>query len=378
MLTWRNYSHPVRMAYAAWSVLTESGDGDAHRLIARHGPIEALNLVGSAIAGGTEIAVPGKAAQRWAPRIAALHLDELVDRHLSYGGFLLTPDDEFWPRLFADLGDRAPFALWARGKNLATLMSAAPHVSIVGARAATTYGLHMATELASHLATLGHTIVSGGAFGIDGAAHRGALAVDGPTVAILAGGPDRFYPAAHTSLLEAIESRGLIISEHPPGRAPSRFRFLERNRLIAALGAVTIVVQAALRSGALRTARDASELGRHVAAIPGPVTDMASAGCHEAIRSQLAVLVTDADEVRELIAPIGTHDATKVSEQAGLLDGLEPHEAKVLDVLPPRGSYELTRVAEESALSIEDARAALGMLTLAGKVEQVGHAFRRS
>lgn len=388
---------PEVRAYATWSALTESGDAAALRLISRHGPVESLDRVAHALRTGADIApanrradsaaapdatataaIDAAALKRWAPRFERLEIDSLLATHASYGGYLITPHDDAWPTHLADLGARMPLALWCRGPRTDTLAPAPPPIAIVGARAASTYGLHMARELAAELAMCGHPIVSGGAFGIDGAAHRGALAADGPTLAILAGGVDRFYPRAHHDLLAAIEAAGLIISEHPPGRTPSRFRFLERNRLIAALSDATVVVQAALRSGALRTARDASELGRQVAAVPGPVTDMASSGCHEAIRSQLATLVTDACEVRELVTPIGTLDATKHSEASGILDDLTPAQARVLDVLPPRGSLDIPAIADEAALSVAEVRAALGMLTLANKATQIGHAFRRA
>ncbi|OKL55129.1 DNA protecting protein DprA [Bowdeniella nasicola] len=397
---------PEVRAYATWSALTESGDGAALRLISRHGPVDALDRVAHALRTWADVApanrradsaclatataaapdataiaaIDSAALKRWAPRFERLEIDSLLATHASYGGYLITPHDDAWPTRLADLGARMPLALWCRGPRTDTLAPApapAP-IAIVGARAASTYGLHMARELAAELAMCGHPIISGGAFGIDGAAHRGALAADGPTLAILAGGVDRFYPRAHHDLLAAIEAAGLIISEHPPGRTPSRFRFLERNRLIAALSDATVVVQAAIRSGALRTARDASELGRQVAAVPGPVTDMASSGCHEAIRSQLATLVTDACEVRELVTPIGTLDATKLSDAGGILDDLTPAQARVLDVLPPRGSLDISAIADEAALSVAEVRAALGMLTLANKATQIGHAFRRA
>ena len=150
----------------------------------------------------------------------------------------------------------------------------------------------------------GATVVSGAAIGIDGAAHRGALAVDGATVAVLACGVDRVYPAAHATLLERIAATGLVVSEYPPGSVPARHRFLVRNRLIAALGAGTVVVEAALRSGAQRTAADTEALGRLVMAVPGPVTSGPSAGCHQLIRDG-ALLVTSADDVLEAVGRLG-------------------------------------------------------------------------
>jgi DNA processing protein len=176
-------------------------------------------------------------------------------------------------------------------------------LSIVGARACTGYGSYIAGALGADLASAGIAVVSGAALGIDAAAHRGALAVGGPTIAVLACGIDRVYPRAHEVLLHAIAERGAVLSELPPGAAPTRFRFLHRNRIIAALGVGTVVVEAALRSGSLVTARLAAELGRVVMAVPGPVTSDQSAGAHELIRDG-ATLVTEASQVREAYASL--------------------------------------------------------------------------
>ena len=203
-------------------------------------------------------------------------------------------------------GDLAPpIALWVRGPGvLDELCDQA--AAIVGARAATGYGLHVAGELGAGLATAGFTVVSGAAIGVDGAAHRGALAAGGPNVAVLACGIDRSYPAAHEALLDRIAATGVVLSEYPPGSVPARHRFLVRNRLIAGLAAGTVVVEAGLRSGAQRTAADARSLGRPVMAVPGPVTSGRSAGCHRMIREG-AVLVTRVEEVLEEVGRLGLH-----------------------------------------------------------------------
>jgi DNA processing protein len=190
------------------------------------------------------------------------------------GARYLIPGDEGWPTPLDDMGGRAPIGLWMIGG----FPSDAPVVAMVGARACTGYGLQAAGQLASELAKDGVTIVSGAALGVDGAAHRGTLAVGGVTVAVLACGVDRRYPASHDGLIQAIGERGAVLAELPPGTAPTRFRFLARNRLIAGLAAATVVVEAAGRSGSLVTARLAAELGRAVFAVPGPITSRLSMG----------------------------------------------------------------------------------------------------
>jgi DNA processing protein len=155
----------------------------------------------------------------------------------------------------------------------------------------------MATQIADGLAGKRCTVISGGGYGIDAAAHTSALAAEGVTVAVLACGPDQVYPSGHQDLLKAIGRNGVIVSEYPPGQRPSRRRFLARNRLIAALSAGTVVVEAAVRSGTMVTARHAQQLERPVMAVPGPVTSVQSSGCHQLIRDGVATCVTSAGEV---------------------------------------------------------------------------------
>lgn len=214
----------------------------------------------------------------------------------------LIPGDEQWPRALDDLGGRAPLGLWIRGG----WRTQAPAVSVVGARACTGYGNQAAGQLSADLARTGAVVVSGAALGVDGAAHRGALAVGGTTVAVLACGIDRSYPASHTALIEAIGQRGAVIAELPPGTSPTRFRFLARNRLIAALGLGTVVVEAAARSGSLVTARLAAELGRAVFAVPGPVTSRQSTGTN-LLLCDGAVPALDA---RQVLAELGIEPPT--------------------------------------------------------------------
>ena len=228
---------------------------------------------------------------------------------------LICPGDPEWPGQLADLGDDQPYALWLRG-NADLRFSCLRSVAIVGSRAATAYGSYVAAEFAASVAARGWAVVSGGAFGVDAAAHRGALGADGVTVAVLACGVDVPYPAAHAELFDAIAAQGVLVSEWPPGRHVSRLRFLVRNRVIAALATGTLVVEAGERSGALNTARHARDLGRRLMAVPGPVTSDLSAGCHQIIREWQGTLVTSAAEVIEHLSPVGETVALRAAATA--------------------------------------------------------------
>ncbi|NUP53682.1 MAG: DNA-protecting protein DprA [Catenulispora sp.] len=288
------------------------------------------------------------------------------------GARYLIPADPEWPPALDDLGDTMPLGLWLRG-DLDLVSATTRSVSIVGARIATGYGMHVAGELAAGLAERGWSVVSGAARGIDGAAHRGALAARGITAAVLACGIDLVYPAGHEALIGAIAADGLVVSELPPGTSVSRFRFLDRNRLIAALGRGTVVVEAAARSGSLVTARLADELGRPVLAVPGPVTSEASEGTHQLIRDG-ALLVTRAPEVIEQLGDLGTDLAEPApwdrSASRRPRDALDPVAARVLDALPPEGRDALDTVEAALAAGLEPrvVHAALGRLSASGWV----------
>jgi DNA processing protein len=290
------------------------------------------------------------------------------------GARYVIPSDPEWPVALDDLGDAVPLGMWFLGT--ADLVAASRRaVSIVGARIATSYGIHVAGELAAGMAERGWAVISGAARGIDGAAHRGALAARGVTVAALACGIDLVYPAGHEALIGAIASDGLVVSELPPGTSVSRFRFLDRNRVIAALGLGTLVVEAAARSGSLVTARLADELGRPVLAVPGPVTSEASEGTHQLIRDG-ALLVTRAAEVIEQLGELGADLAEPtVAARASSRrprDSLDPIAARVLDALPVagRGALDTVEAALAAGLEPRAVHAALGRLTAAGWVER--------
>jgi DNA processing protein len=223
---------------------------------------------------------------------------EEIERTLDEGTRLrlVCPGDAEWPDGLDQLGDAAPVALWVTGAADVGL-SCQGSVAVTGSRAATAYGSYLGAELGSCLGGLGHAVISGGAFGIDAAAHRGALAADGVTIVVTAGGPDVSYPAAHAELFSTIAANGALVSEAPPGTLPARLRFQARHRVIAALAAGTVIVEAGLRSGALAVATCARDLGRPVMAVPGPVTSDLSAGCNELIRSGHATLVASGSNV---------------------------------------------------------------------------------
>src|SRR3954454_21829556 len=238
--------------------------------------------------------------------------------------------------------------------------------AIVGTRACTTYGEHVAADLAAGLVERDVSVVSGGAYGIDGAAHRAALAADGFTVAVLAGGIDVSYPAGHAALFHRIGEQGLLVTEYPPGLRPQRHRFLTRNRLVAALSGATVVVEAGARSGAANTAAWAGALGRGVCAVPGPVTSSASVGCHVLLRAG-AIVVTRADEVVEEIGHVGELAADEARPRS-LLDDLAENEQRVYDALPARGASTADEVAVASGLPPTKVLGPLSMLEIAGLV----------
>lgn len=293
-------------------------------------------------------------------------------------GRLLCPGDAEWPDSLADLDNTdlgAPLALWVRGPGDLGLCTARA-AAVVGSRAATGYGAHVAGELGAELAERGCTVVSGGAYGIDAAAHRGALAVSGGTVVVLACGVDVPYPRGHESLFGRVAAEGLLVSEWPPGCAPMRHRFLVRNRVIAALTAGTVVVEAAARSGALSTARHARNLDRAVMAVPGPVTSTMSTGCHALLREPDTTLVTSAAEVLDLIGRIGVDMAPLVLGPILPRDGLGPEVRRVLEAVPALRAVGPARIAVAAGVDQRTVLRSLGSLQYAGFVEMTAAGWR--
>jgi DNA processing protein len=249
-------------------------------------------------------------------------------------------------------------------------------VAVVGSRSATTYGDAVARDIAATLAQASWTVVSGAAFGIDQAAHRGALAARGPTVAVLACGADRAYPKAHTALIDYVADVGLVVSEAPPGCAPTRIRFLARNRLIAALASGTVVVEAAVRSGALNTASWTAGLGRPVMGVPGPVTSAPSAGVHQLVRSRDALLVTWGEEVLEAVGPMGRFAVSDPRAPEQPRDRLTSRQRQVLDAVPLVRGAESHRIAATAGVAHPRTEEALLALHEAGLVERQAGRWR--
>ncbi|MEZ0163892.1 DNA-processing protein DprA [Kineococcus sp. LSe6-4] len=363
-----------RLARAAWSRLAEPGDVAAARLVAEVGATLALEAV-----------VTGRGPERWRTRLEDVDPAGDVAAVRAAGGRLVVPGDEEWPAGLADLdvdatGERplgAPFCLWVRGPaRLGDV--AARSAALVGSRAATAYGQHVTAELAVGLAERGFAVVSGGAFGIDAAAHRAAVAVEGTSVAVLACGVDRSYPPGNAALLARLARTGALVSEVPPGSTPTRWRFLERNRLIAALTRGTVVVEAAWRSGALSTADRAERLHRPVGAVPGPVTSPASAGCHRLLRERGAVCVTSAPEAAELLGELGQEVLTAPAVEQRPFDGLDREELRVAECLPRRTGADLDRLARDSGLDAGAVQALLGRLELSGHAVRSDGGWRRA
>jgi DNA processing protein len=357
-----------RRAWAYLSRVAEPPCPELAALAARVGPVEASERV---LRG----AVCAQLARHTDARRDIDCTAEDLDRIDRLGGRLITPDAEEWPALAftafngVDLRHHpagvAPLALWALG-GAQLDESALRATAVVGTRAATVYGEHVAADLAAGLCERGVAVVSGAAYGIDGAAHRAALAVDGCTIAVLAGGPDVPYPSGHSALLHRIQRFGLVVSEYPPGIHPARHRFLVRNRLVAALSGATVVVEAGLRSGAANTAAWARALGRVVCAVPGPVTSSASAGCHKLIRGG-AELVTRSDEIIEIIGRAGEFADDRENPSLPL-DELTDIGRRVYEALPARGVRSTDEMSIESGLPVAQLQRELALLELAGLV----------
>ncbi|MFC8142656.1 DNA-processing protein DprA [Streptomyces paradoxus] len=320
--------------------------------------------------------LPGASGTRWAGLVAraqAARPRRDLEAAGDAGVRFVSPGDAEWPGQLDDLGDARPLGLWVRGRP-SLRMWALRSVAVVGARACTEYGAHMAATLAAGLAEQGWVVVSGGAYGVDGAAHRGALGAGGATVAVLACGVDRPYPRGHTQLISRIAEQGLVIGELPPGDHPTPSRFILRNRVIAALTRGTVVVEAAHRSGSLVTARAAQRLGRHTMGVPGPATSGLSAGVHDLLRGE-AALVTDVADVVELVGDIGE----LAPDRRGPVlprDLLEPATRQVLAALPGRGSARPDEIARSAQTAQDDAIAKLYELRALGYVERHGDGWK--
>ncbi|WP_340687348.1 DNA-processing protein DprA [Amycolatopsis coloradensis] len=346
--------------------------------VGEFGPVAAAERVRSA-------ECPPKVRDETAARRAHDYAERDLERAEAGEARLVIPEDDEWPawpllslavaQSRGVSGVAPPLALWVRGP--ARLDEAVDQaIAIVGARAATGYGEHNAAEVGYHLASRGIPVFSGAAYGIDGAAHRGALSADGTTVALLGCGVDVGYPAQHATLLRSIGKTGAVVSEYPPGTTPARHRFLVRNRLIAALTGGTVVVEAGRRSGARNTAGTAGALGKVVMAMPGPVSSAMSAGCHALIREGEATLVTSVDEILETAGRFGATGADP-SKPRRRTDRLGPEALRVHDALSDRSARQVERIAAESGIPVERVRSLLPALELDGFAERGDAGWRR-
>ncbi|TFD62660.1 DNA-protecting protein DprA [Cryobacterium suzukii] len=396
-------------ARAAWSGIAEPGDGTAGLLVASLGASVALTaileawspvrigaLVRDVLAdepGAPDVVFATSPSsdhteadadtsaeleqaldaglQRWRPRLNSGDVIRSLQQAARVDARLLLATDTLWPAAIDDLEQHAPLALWWRGVPGA--LAALPNsIALVGARAATGYGEHIAMEASAGLVDRGFAVVSGAAYGIDGMAHRAALASDGMTLAFLAGGVDRFYPSGHDSLLTRIVAAGAVISELPCGAAPTKWRFLQRNRLIAAASAATIVLEAGWRSGSLNTAGHASALGRPLGAVPGPITSPTSAGCHRLIREFAAVCVTNPTEMAELVGERSIQvplDFCDTDAGPGPIPRTSD-QVRVFDALSGRTPRTVADLSRRAGLSTSAVRGALGGLDLDGAAQE--------
>lgn len=386
-----------RLARAALSRLMEPQDAAGLALVHVTGALDALGIATGQLSYGPALeqeitgvlAEHGAAAswagmaaalKRWAPRIQDLAPERDLATMQRLGGRLIIPGDELWPAQLGDLGIHAPICLWWRGIEQ-EIPPAAKSIALVGSRDSTSYGAAVTGDFAYSLAQRGFTVVSGGAYGIDAHAHRAALAGGSgamPTIAVMAGGVDRFYPSGNEDLLRAVANQGAVLAEVPPGSAPTRYRFLQRNRLIAALASVTVVVEARWRSGALNTAHHAESLGRAVGAVPGSVHSANSAGCHRLLRDGGAICVTDAGEIAELAAPSGESLSEPRDGGNAVHDGLTLEDLILLDALPLRSTSSVEKLCSVAGLGPEAVRAGLGRLGLLGLAESQSGGWKRS
>ncbi|GAC1324287.1 MAG: DNA-processing protein DprA [Mycobacteriales bacterium] len=361
-----------RLARAALCRVSEPAEAELGRLGARAGAA----AVWAALSRGDGLGLPARVLAGLRSRVPAAHPERDLAALVRLGGRLICPGEPEWPSAVDALGEFRPLALWARGP-LALATAALGSVGIVGARAATAYGAHVAGEIAAALsADFDRTVVSGGAYGIDGAAHRGALAVGGRTIAVLACGVDVPYPKGHQALLDRIAAEGLLLSEWPPGCSPQRHRFLIRNRVIAAVTAGTVVVEAAARSGALNTAGAALRLDRPVMAVPGPVTSAMSVGCHVLLREVGVRLVTSAAEVVEEVGRLGTDLAPLPRGTVDARGQLSPLARRVLDGVPSRRGAGPSGIARVAGVDVREVLRCLGPLELDGLVERTLEGYR--
>jgi DNA processing protein len=318
MPTLSHLAKDERSARMVLALIGAPNDTVTGGLLMRVGAVDLISLI------ERDSSIPGLdrvEAAVWRHRLRLTANPDHVASGMGSGGDyrVLIPEDSEWPTALNDLGARTPYALWTRGRTELLTAPLAQRITVTGARAATGYGVHVAEELSRDLAESDRVLVAGGAYGIEGSAHRAALMHGDNTIAVLASGLDRAYPVGHADLIESIAHRGLVLTEAPPASAPARQRFLDRSRTLAAMSGATVIVEAGFRSGTLQTAREASFLGRFVGAVPGPVTSAASAGTNRLLQNGRARVVTCGPDVVQMLG-----DNTSAPERNAIRPGA-PH-----------------------------------------------------
>lgn len=376
-------------AAVSWSHLTEPGDAFAGFVREALGGTEALALL---VAGATEaswlarIQESGRAEAaevrfgdasatlqdslaRWTQRLSLNTVLKSLDETVSMGAHLIAPQDANWPSQLSALKHAAPALLWLRGDPKA-LRSSELSWAVVGCRTPTSYGQEATSHMVQGLADAGVTIVSGGAFGIDAIAHHAALLCQTPTIAVMAGGVDRLYPKSNEFLLSKIISEGAVVSEVPLATAPTKWRFLQRNRIIAALAGGTVIVEAGYRSGAINTANHAAALERPVAAVPGSIFSSRSAGCHRLIAEDRAQVVESAADLLAIFPG-------KFLVDEPIFEFMAPLETRTFDSIG-FGAPTIDQICRDAGLTLSEATQAIGALLLKGKVLQRGAGYQRA
>lgn len=366
-----------REARLGWALVSEPADTVALSFATEVGVVQSYEWLLSSqkvppISGKMGKLVSQR-AEAWRARLNPSEVAGLLARWGTQGHRFLIPSDPEWPLTGRRLVEQAPFGLWFIG-NEEILRGLDASAALVGARASTRYGDEVAAQLSHSLSAKGVTTISGGAYGIDAAVHRGALSAAGNTLTVQAGGLDRLYPQMNSQMFEQIKVNGGIISQIAPGRRPSRWRFLDRNRLIAALCPLTVVIEAASRSGALNTARHALELGRELGAVPGPITSEMSKGTNRLLQEG-ATCITDQNDIMEIL---GEREILSRPPSCGsLLDDLDERESRVLDAFPKVGSTTCEKLVVVSGIPPIEVSAALGTLEMAGRISRNGKSYRR-
>jgi len=363
-----------RLARIALAQTREPGDLWLTRSVSQIGAVDLYDHLSS---GRTRTGI----AAQVAAKLAEVDPERELDRTERLGLRFVVPGDGEWPVQVDDLAHAeavdtrggAPVGLWVRGPR--RLDDLGRSVAIVGSRSATTYGCDVAAEIAAGCGTEGWTVISGGAIGIDVAAHRGALAVGAGTVAVLACGADRVYPLAHEQLIDHIADEGVVVSETIPGGAPLKARFLSRNRLISALSRGTVVVEAAIRSGALNSATWAARLNRPLMGVPGSVTSAVSQGVHELVRTGQATLVTTGRDVLEVVGELGEHGGPSPRAPERSFDRLTPRQRQVLEAVPSRTPAPADSIARTAGVGLDHAEQALDELSRGGLVTAAGQGW---